>query len=175
MLSLFSHVPLFATLWTIAHQLLYTREFPGSYTGVGCQALLQGIFLTQESNTSLLHLLHWQGSLPHAPPEMPLYDIISYIKYTVLSHSVVSDSATTWTEACWVPLSMEILQGRILEWDAMPSSRGSSQPRDRIQVSPITGRFCKVWATRGVQHLIAIMWNYTHTHTHTHTCMLCII
>ena len=28
-----------------------------------------------------------------------------------------------------------ILQARILEWVAMPSSRGSSQPRDRIQVS----------------------------------------
>ena len=28
-----------------------------------------------------------------------------------------------------------ILQTRILEWVAMPSSRGSSQPRDQIQVS----------------------------------------
>ena len=28
-----------------------------------------------------------------------------------------------------------ILQARILEWVAMPSSRGSSQPRDRTQVS----------------------------------------
>ena len=35
-----------------------------------------------------------------------------------------------------------ILQARILEWVAMPSSRGSSQPRDRTQVSYIscTGR-----------------------------------
>ena len=29
------------------------------------------------------------------------------------------------------PLSMGILQARILEWDAMLSSRGSSQPRDQ--------------------------------------------
>ena len=28
-----------------------------------------------------------------------------------------------------------VLQARILEWVAMPSSRGSSQPRDRTQVS----------------------------------------
>ena len=28
-----------------------------------------------------------------------------------------------WTVACQAPLSMGILQGRILEWDAMPSSR----------------------------------------------------
>ena len=33
------------------------------------------------------------------------------------------------------PLSMGILQARILEWVIMPSSRGSSQPRDRTQVS----------------------------------------
>ena len=31
-----------------------------------------------------------------------------------------------------------ILQARILEWVALPFSRGSSEPRDRIQVSHIT-------------------------------------
>ena len=36
---------------------------------------------------------------------------------------------------------MGILQVRILEWVAMPSSRGSSQPRDRTQVSCIAVRF----------------------------------
>ena len=34
-----------------------------------------------------------------------------------------------------------ILQSRILEWVAMPSSRGSSQPRDWTQVSCIAGKF----------------------------------
>ena len=34
-----------------------------------------------------------------------------------------------------------ILQARILEWVAMPSSRGSSQPRYQTQVSRIAGRF----------------------------------
>ena len=33
-----------------------------------------------------------------------------------------------------------IFQARILEWIAMPSSRGSSQPRDQTQVSCIPGR-----------------------------------
>ena len=43
-------------------------DSPGKNTGVGCHALLQGIFVTQESNPSLLHLLHWQaGSLSLAP------------------------------------------------------------------------------------------------------------
>ena len=43
--------------------------------------------------------------------------------------SVVSDSATPWTVAHKAPMSMGFLQVRILEWVAMPSSRGSSQPR----------------------------------------------
>ena len=42
----------------------------------------------------------------------------------------------------------ESLQGRILEWVAMSSSRGSSQPRDQIQVSHIVGGFFTSWATR---------------------------
>jgi len=41
-----------------------------------------------------------------------------------------------------------ILQARILEGVAFPFSRGSSQPRDRTQVSHVTGRFftsCAIW------------------------------
>ena len=34
-----------------------------------------------------------------------------------------------------------IPQARILEWVAVPFSRGSSQPRDRTQVSGIAGRW----------------------------------
>ena len=44
-----------------------------------------------------------------------------------------------------------ILQARILEWVAFPFSRGSSQPRDRIQVSHIAGGFFTTWATREAQ------------------------
>ena len=42
-------------------------DSPGKTTGVGCRALLQGIFPTQGSNLHLFCLLHWQvGSLPLA-------------------------------------------------------------------------------------------------------------
>ena len=44
-----------------------------------------------------------------------------------------------------------ILQARILEWGAFPFSRGSSQPRDRTQVSRIAGGFFASWATREAQ------------------------
>ena len=47
-----------------------------------------------------------------------------------------------------------ILQARILEWIAMPSSRGSSQPRDGIRVSCIAGGFFTVWDTREVVIII---------------------
>ena len=46
------------------------------------------------------------------------------------------------------PLSMGILQARILEWVAILSSRGSFQPRGRTQVSHVAGRFFTSWATR---------------------------
>ena len=41
-----------------------------------------------------------------------------------------------------------ISQARILEWAAIPFSRGSSWSRDRTWVSCIAGRFITVWATR---------------------------
>ena len=43
-----------------------------------------------------------------------------------------------------------ILQARILECIATPSSKGSSQPRDWTQISLIAGRFFTVWATSEV-------------------------
>ena len=44
-----------------------------------------------------------------------------------------------------------ILQARILEWVSFPFSRGSSQLRDRTQVSHIAGGFFTSWATREAQ------------------------
>ena len=42
-----------------------------------------------------------------------------------------------------------ILQIRILEWVTIPFSRRSSQPKDWISVSHITGKIFIAWATRG--------------------------
>ena len=41
-----------------------------------------------------------------------------------------------------------IIQARTLEWVDFPFSRGSSWPRDQIQVSRTAGRFFSIWATR---------------------------
>ena len=59
----------------------------------------------------------------------------------VLSRSVVSDFPTSWTASRPALLSMGILQARIPQWVAMPTSRRSSQPRDQNQVSHIAGGF----------------------------------
>ena len=56
---------------------------------------------------------------------------------------------TPWT-VCSPPGSSVhgILQARIVEWVALPSSRESSQPRDQTRVSCFAGRFFTTWATR---------------------------
>ena len=51
----------------------------GNNTGVGCQALLQGIFLIQGSNPQLLHLLHWQVcSISLVVPGKPISTNVSF-------------------------------------------------------------------------------------------------
>ena len=50
-----SHVRLFVTSWTVAHQAPPSMEFLGKSTGVGCHFLLQGIFPTQGQNLGLPH------------------------------------------------------------------------------------------------------------------------
>ena len=81
MLSCFSHVRLFATPWTVATRLLCPWDSPVKNTGIGCPALLQGIFPTQGSNPHLPWLLHcrqilyrWaaQGSPPSLLSVAPL-------------------------------------------------------------------------------------------------------
>ena len=46
-----------ATTWSLAHGLLHPWDFSGKNTGVGCDFLLQGIFLTQGVSPHPLHLL----------------------------------------------------------------------------------------------------------------------
>ena len=70
-----------------------------------------------------------------------------------VSHSVVSNSLQPMD--CSPPGSSVhgILQARILEWVAIPFSRGSSQPRDQIQISCIAGEFFIIWTTKQKQNL----------------------
>ena len=57
-----------------------------------------------------------------------------------------------------------ILQARMLEWAAVPFSRGSSQPRNTTQISHFAGGFFTSWATREAQD--------THCSRDTHCLVL---
>ena len=60
------------------------------------------------------------------------------------------------------------VQARILEWVAMPSSRGSSQPRGWTQVSLIAGRFFTNWAPGKL--VMLHICNVTYYYFSEHTC-----
>ena len=55
---------------------------------------------------------------------------------------------------------------RILEWVTFPFSRGSSQPRDRIQVSRIAGWFFTSWTTKEADCLVFPQLLYSQTPPH---------
>ena len=71
--------------------LLCPRVSPGMNTGVGCHALLQGIFLTQGSNPCLLCLLHWKArTLPLVlPGKLTTYD--NFLLLSRLSRAILEN------------------------------------------------------------------------------------
>ena len=76
------------------------------------------------------------------PPTILTHVSRSNIKF-VFSLFLESESRSVMSSLC-DPMDYTvdgILQARILEWVAFPFSRGSSQPRDRTNVSLIAGRF----------------------------------
>ena len=123
-LSCFSHVRLFVTPWNVAHQAPLFMDFPDMNTGVGCCALLQGIFPIQGSNPSLLYLIHWQeGSLSLAPRRKPFLQVFyKFVLVCTWSFGHIWFFVAPRTVAYEIPRSMGILQARTLEWIAMTSS-----------------------------------------------------
>ena len=64
---------------------------------MACHALLQGIFLTQESNPHLRHLLHWQvGSLPLVPPVKLEQEHLHFLRGVAKSPAGLSDFTFTF-------------------------------------------------------------------------------
>ena len=82
-------------------------------------------------------------------------ELTRYLEY--LQCALVAQSCLTFCNpmGCSPPGSSVhgILQARVLEWVAMPFSRGSSWPRDRTQVFCLAGNFFTVWATREAHSL----------------------
>ena len=72
MLSGFSCIQLFATLWTKSHQASLSVGFSRQVYWSGLPCPPPGDVLTQGPNLRLLCLLYWQaGSFPFAPPGKP--------------------------------------------------------------------------------------------------------
>ena len=90
---------------------------------------------------------------------------ISPLSNTCAVCQVLQLCPTLWDLMDCSPQGSSILQdspGKNTEWVAMLSSRGSSWPRDRTQVSHIAGIFFTVWVTRETQiiYSIYIVWKY---------------
>ena len=116
---------------------------PGSSVlGILQARILEGIAMPSSRGSSQprdrtyisLCLLHWQES------SLPL-ELLWKLKKESVNHSVVSNSATPMDYSLEGSSVHGILQARILEWVARPSSRGSSKPRGQTWVSCIVGRF----------------------------------
>ena len=90
-------------------------------------------------------LNHWTSRKVHWPSETTLS---APACMCVLSCSIRSDFCDPMN--CSPPGSSVhgILQARLLQWVAIPFSRGSSQPRDWNQVSLIAGGLLTIWATK---------------------------
>ena len=139
-------------------------------TEVGSLSLLQGIFLTQESSQGLLHCrrilyqLSSQGSPLLSGTRLKFLKAVSSIfiffksflkaqlfffpqRLWIFLFEPKSFLKVKFTQSCPTlcdPMDYTvhgILHTKILEWVALPFSRGSSQPRDQTQVSCIAGRF----------------------------------
>ena len=114
---------------------------PDKNPGVGCHALLQGIFPTHDW-TQVFCTAGGFFTVWAATRKAPIY---------ILKWSEVTQSCPTLCDPmnCSLPSSLVhgIFQARVLEWVAMSVSRGSSRPRNRTRVSCNVGRRFTVQVT----------------------------
>ena len=76
LLSRFSHVQLFAILWTVTHKVPLSNGFSRQEDWSRMPRPPTGDLPTQGSNPHLLHLLHWQAaSLPLMPTRKPHFSL----------------------------------------------------------------------------------------------------
>ena len=130
-----SRVQLFETPWIVAHQASLSMGFPRQEYWSGSPFASPG------------NLLH-----PGTEPVFPIWQLDSLSLSHLESPEHLLCLLCSVVQLCPIlcsPVDCSrlgssvhgILQARILEWVARPSSEGSSRPRDRTQVSLIAGRF----------------------------------
>ena len=99
----------------------------------------------------------WQSLGPSTSLQMVQFHSILWLSNIPLYICPESESEWKVTQSCMTLCNAldcivhGILQAWILEWVAVPFSRGSFQSRDWTQVSHISGGFFTSWATREAQ------------------------
>ena len=146
---------LFVTPRTVAHQAPLSMDSPCKNTGVGCHALLQGIFLTQRLNLGLLrgrqslYCLSHKGSwfIKVACCWVTVTFAVAWKAQVLVGQSCLPlcDSMVCSPPG---PSDHGILQAKIPEWVAIPISRACCQPGAWTLVPYVAGRFFILWATR---------------------------
>ena len=111
-------------------------DFPGGPVGKTLSFHCSGASFIPGQGTRILHVLWWVQKKKAVP------------RMSMSSHSVVSNSFNSMDYKAWGSSVHEIFQARILEWFAISTSKGSSQPRDWTLISSI-GRqilyLCTTW------------------------------
>ena len=181
MLTCFSHVWLFTTLWTLASQTLLSmgvsrQEYwnalpylpPGDLPNPGLKPAVS--YVSCIGRQVLYHYSHLGSLLCHLEYYLTSVNFSSLICKRETIPQIISPLQKPLYKLCFMcqmlshlcdPMDCslpgssvhEILQARILEQVAISFSRGPSWPRDGTQVSCSAGKFFTVWTTREVQML----------------------
>ena len=83
-------------------------------------------------------------------PILSIHSFFSKYMHPQENETVVPSCPTLCNPMDYSPWGFSV--HRILEWEVVPFSRGSSQPRYQTGASCIVGRFFTIWATREVLH-----------------------
>ena len=131
---------------------------------------------------SVLEGLHSQAAPESAMEgEALLYTLVSIFLYFYLCRSLLLSFKCVCAQSCSTLFDLMnysppgssvhgIFQARILESDAIFSSRGSSEPSDQTHVSYAS--HISRWVLYQLYHLaqfLSVLANVKHLHTHTHT------
>ena len=140
---------------------------PSNHLILCCSLLLPSVFpsIRVFSNTLAL-CIRWSKYWSFSISPSNEYSVLIFFRIDWFDIYEAKWSEVKWREvkvaySCWIlcdPMDYTvhgILQARILKWVAFPFSMGSSQPRDRTQVSHSAGGFFTSWATREAQEY----WN----------------
>ena len=146
-------------MWYRQHNALWTELYRVKLVESTCNEISRRLLLGKKAMTNLDSVLKSK--------DITLPTKVCIVKVVVFPFVIYGYKSWTIKKAEWVWVKIAqscptlcdpmdytfhgILQDRILEWVAVPFSKGSSQPRDWTWVSSIAGRFFTSWATREAQ------------------------